>query len=248
MRFALAPCCLLCCAALPAYADTQYYGGAGAWFYDVKGSVSNNGVRLDFKKDLNLTAKSPGEVVLGFIPDAPRWFPAVEASYVRISTEGQQKISGQSVVFGMVPLTQNSVVATSAKLNNYDVSLRWGFPIGKKFRINGGFAVAELDGDVVVANQQTGAADRQPISEVFPLISGGLVWTPFADISLRTRFDYIQQGENKAQTAEASVNAVLWGPLALEAGYRQRRFKVVNNQYNFDSRLGGARAVLKLEF
>lgn len=224
----------------------SFYATSGGWVYDAMGTVTS-GSQLDFKNDLNLKTTDKGEFTLGYIPAKLGWIPGLDFGYVHLAAEGMQNIP-RTVRFGVLPLPERTPIATSAAIDDFDASIRWPW-VWQHYTISGGVTVARLKGAVVVADSNTGAQNRQPIEQTFPLLSIGASYTPIESLRFNARGDYIQYSGDSAQTIEAGVFYKFFGPVGLEAGWRQRRFKINSgNGYNFDARLSGARIALRFEF
>ena len=107
--------------------------------------------------------------------------------------------------------------------------------------------LAWLDGDVRVADASSGASRTQSLSEVFPLLSAAVEWQPIESLRLSLRGDYIQYQDDAADSLEATVFWKMLGPVGLEAGYRQRHYRVKDSRTDIDARLAGARVGIRLE-
>lgn len=247
MRLLSAPllAALALLAAPAAHANT-YYFGLGGWGYDVEGSVNNSGgTTFDFQRDLDLKASNRKELTLGYRPAKFGWVPGVDFSYLRIEARGRQMATATSV-FGTVIIPAGAPIENATGINDFDASIRWPYTLGP-VTMSAGLTVARLDGKVTLGNGNTNVADAQEIDETFPLASLGLAYAPLPALRLAVRGDYIESGGSKAQTLEGSLLYKFFGPVGLELGYRERRFKIVDGNSLYDARLSGARLALRME-
>lgn len=237
---------LLWSALVPVAEAGSYYATSGGWVYDVKGRVQLN-EPLDLQRDLHLRTTDKGEFTLGYIPEKLGWIPGLDLGYVHLAAEGEQTV-GRPVQFGPLSIGQASVVATSAAIDDIDACIRWPY-VWANASASAGVTVVRLNGNVVVADTNTGQQNNQPIDEIFPLLSLAGSYRPIDNLRLSARGDYIQYSGNTAHTLEAGAFYKFLGPVGFEVGWRQRRFKINNpNGYNFDARLSGARIALRFEF
>lgn len=251
----LAGMALLSSLAAPAFArDAHWYGQIGAWAYDLRGSVSDVS-RLDFQDDLGLRPRDRGEFLLGYQPGSrdPRWLPGVELDYLRLSADGEQQLSGLALpglgtppLFGELPLLEGNTAQTTARIQALEARLDWPWQLGDLL-LGAGLHLTRLDGRIVVADADTGASNRQPVDEIFPSLSLSASWQPLETLRFSLRGHYVQYRQDRAQGLEASAYWRLFGPIGLEAGWRQRVYKVSSDDYLIDARLSGARLGLRLE-
>lgn len=230
-----------------AHADDFYLAGGG-WNYKLKGNVTST-THLDFNDDLHMETTRKGEISLGYIPDKLGWIPGVDFNYVKLAARGNQVMTSTTTT-GLIPITTTSStsVETSLDLNDIDASFRWPY-VWNDFSASAGLTIAKLQGNTVYTDPSARIQYNQAIDQTFPLISVGMRYFPSNSLSFTARGDYISQGENKAQTIELGTFWKIIGPLGLEAGWRQRAFKVKSdNGYRIDSKFSGARAALRLEF
>jgi hypothetical protein len=236
-------------AAAPAgAADGYWYGMLGGWSYQARGSVTN-GAPLDFQRDLGLHSTDRADYGFGFAPSSRQsgWLPTVDLGYVHIGERGLQQVR-TPLVFGLLAL--DSEVETSTDVDDLQLALRWPWRIGK-FRLDSGLNLTRLDGEVIVADADTGQRNRQPVDEIFPSPSLALAWQPLRSLRLSLRGDYISYQGQRAQTLEAGAYWQMLGPIGLELGWRQRRYKVESENefgpYLLDARLSGVRFGLRFE-
>lgn len=216
----------------------------GGWGYDLTGSVVN-GARLDFKNDLNLRASDKKTFALGYIPSRLGWIPALDVDYIQIKANGEETFGG-TTLFGTVPLTSSTTITNHADINDLELSARWPYKVGT-LTIAAGATVTRLNGPVVVAIANSSQQSREDIDEVFPLPSLALIWQPVRSLRLTARGDYIRYKGDAAETYEATALWKMFGPLGIEAGYRHRRYKVVDGDYVLDAKLNGALVKVRYE-
>lgn len=252
---ALAYIGLLTVVAAPALAhDARWYGQVGAWGYDLHGSVTDQS-RLDFQRDLGLQPKDRGDYLLGYLPGHrdPRWLPGVELGYMQLNADGLQQLSGLELpgigtppLFGDLPLFDGNTAQTSVRIHSLEARLDWPWQVGDLL-LGAGLHLTRLDGLIVVADADTGASNRQTVNEIFPSLSLSASWQPIDTLRLSLRGHYVQYQQDRAQGLEASLLWQMLGPIGLEAGWRQRLYKVSSDDYLIDARLSGARLGLRLE-
>lgn len=225
-----------------------WYGMLGGWSYQARGSVTN-GQQLDFQRDLGLRSTDRGDMALGFAPTAAQspWIPTLDLSYFHFGERGRQQLR-TPLLFGLVEL--QSEAESSTDVDDLQLALRWPWQLAQ-FRIDSGFNLTRLHGEVVVADADTGQRNRQPVDEIFPSPSLSLAWQPLRTLRFNVRGDYIEYQRQRAQTLEAGAYWQMLGPVGLELGWRQRRYKVESENefgpYLLDARLSGIRFGLRFE-
>jgi hypothetical protein len=217
---------------------------AGGWGYDLTGSVVNGG-RLDFKNDLNLRASDKKTFALGYIPSRLGWIPALDVDYIQIRANGGENFPA-TTLFGTVQLAPATTITNHAGINDLELSARWPFKVGP-LTIAAGATATRLNGPVVVAIANSSEQRREDIDQVFPLPSLALIWQPVRSLRITARGDYIRYQGDSAETYEATALWKILGPLGIEAGYRHRRYKVVDGNYVLDAKLNGALVKLRYE-
>lgn len=232
----------LLCLALPrAAADSgQLFGFIGGWSYDFEGSYTNT-APLDLQDDLALRPTARKSYALGYQPAGSGWLPQLELDYTRIAASGQQRF----VPFGL-PLAPETVVDNRTTVNDYELSVRWPWQLGA-FRLLGGFTVTHLDGSVQAVDEASGIQQTQQVQETFPLLSLGLQWQPVESLRFTLTGDYVRYDGNRADEWEAKVLWKMLGPVGLEGGYRQRRYKINEPMNALDARVSGARFGVVME-
>ncbi len=224
-------------------APAQAYAFMGGWAYDVTGSYTNTS-RLDLEDDLGLQSKARQNYALGYTPAALGYVPALEFDYTRIAASGQQRFATLPVA-GLDPLTggviaSETVVDDRTSVNDFELTARWPWRQGA-FTLLGGLTLTVLDGNVQVADENSGQLQNQKVSEVFPLLSLGVEWQASENLSLQLSGDYIRYDGNRADELEARVLWQVLGPVGLQVGYRQRRYKIDEPMNALDARVAGAR-------
>lgn len=239
---------LLVAASPAAAGGGHWYGTMGGWSYEARGSVTNLSV-LDFQRDLGLDTNDRAEYGLGFVPSREQsaWLPTVDVGFIHIGQRGQQQVS-TPLLFGLVLLQGEA--ESSADVDDLQLALRWPWRWGQ-FRLDSGINLTRLHGEVIVADADTGQRNRQPIDEIFPSPSLRLAWQPLNALRLSLRADYIEYQNQRAQTLDAGLSWQMLGPVGLEAGWRQRRYRVDSRNefgpYLLDARLSGVRFALRFE-
>ncbi len=221
------------------------YAAIGGWAYDIRGTYTNTS-ELDLEDDLALKTTARQNYVIGYAPAGFGWVPALEFDYTRIAADGQQRfqlVPALPVVGAVVPET---VVDDRTSINDFELTARWPWQLGN-FTLLGGFTVTSLHGSVVVADENNGQQQRQKVNETFPLLSVGVEWQPVQSFRLSLSGDYVQYDGNRADELEARVVWKFLGPVGLEAGYRQRRYKIIEPMNSLDARVAGARIGLVME-
>lgn len=250
---------LICGALLPVTttawaAEARWWAQFGAWDYVARGSVTDQ-TRLDLQDDLGLRSQDRGDYQLGYQPGylSRRWLPRLELGYVHLAAQGRQELSGLELpgpglppLFGGLPLLNGNTAKTSADLDDLEMRAQWPWQLGSLL-LGAGLNLSRLEGLIVVADADTGASNRQRVDEVFPSLSLGADWQPWDWLSLSLRGDYVQYQGDRAQGLEASALWRIHGPISLEAGWRQRAYKIESDDYLVDARLSGARLGLRFE-
>ena len=114
------------------------------------------------------------------------------------------------------------------------------------FAFLGGLTVTYLNGSITAADENNGQQMTQKISETFPLLSAGVEWRPLPSLRLSLSGDYIRYSGNRADELEARVLWQVLGPVGLEAGYRQRRYKINEPNNRLDAKVAGMRIGLHM--
>lgn len=230
---------LLCGVATSAWADEGIvHVFAGGWAYDITGSTTTT-ERFDFKDDLSLQVSDRKNYALGYAPVEPGWLPAVEFDYAHIAADGQQTVST-----GL--LGGSTVVDDRADVDDYELALRWPWRRGD-VAVAGSLTVAALNGTVVVADADTGQQQVQKINEVFPRLGMTVEWQPLSSLRFSVSGDYIRYKDNRADAIEAHVLWKCLGPVGIEGGYRQRRYRIRDTAGDLDARVAGARIGIRME-
>jgi len=230
---------IFCMASAHAKADDAIvHAFVGGWAYDITGSATNT-ARYDFKDDLNLRVSDRKSYALGYTPAGPGWVPALEFDYAHIAADGMQTVST-----GLLGGT--TVVDDRTDVDDYELALRWPWQQGA-FTVSGGLTVAALNGIVVVADADTGEQQTQKVNEIFPRASLAVAWQPVPSLRFSASGDYVKYKDNRADALEARVFWQCLGPVGLEAGYRQRRYKIQDPMNALDARVAGVRVGVRME-
>lgn len=224
------------------------YGAMGGWAYEITGTNTNTS-ELDLQDDLNLRSTARGDYALGYAPAGFGWVPALEFGYTRIAADGQQAFSllPTTPITGLLPINTDTVVDDRTNINDFELNARWPWQIGH-FTLLGGLTLTTLNGTVVTADESNGQQQTQKVNEIFPLLSLGLEWQPRPSLRFSLSGDYVQYKSNRADEFEARVLWRFLGPVGIEAGYRQRRYKIIDPLNSLDARVAGAlvRVVMEL--
>lgn len=226
------------------------YGAIGGWAYDITGTYTNTS-ELDLQDDLGLRSTARADYALGYAPARFGWVPALEFGYTHIAADGQQTFSllpttPISPVIGLLPVNTDSVVDDRTSINDFELTVRWPWQLGH-FTLLGGLTVTTLNGTVVTADESNGQQVTQKVRETFPLLSLGLEWQPAPSLRFSLSGDYVQYQDNRANEIEARLLWKFLGPVGLEAGYRQRRYKFTEPMNSLDARVSGALIRLVME-
>ena len=249
VRWALA--LALGCVCTGAHAEgARAYGAIGGWAYDISGTYTNTS-ELDLQDDLNLQSTARSDYVLGFAPARFGWLPALELGYTRIAADGQQTFSllpstPLSPITGPLPVNAETVIDDRTSINDFELTARWPWQLGH-FTLLGGLTVTTLNGTVVTADDSGSQQQTQKVKETFPLLSLGVQWQPVASLRFTLTGDYVRYDGNRADEWEAKVLWKLLGPVGLEGGYRQRRYKIDEPMNALDARVRGARFGVVME-
>ncbi len=229
--------------------DARAYAFIGGWAYDITGIYTNTSA-LDLEEDLGLQSTARQNYLIGYAPAQLGWVPMLEFDYVRIVADGQQRFqnlpaTGLDPVTGMFIPTE-AVVDDRTSVNDYELTARWPWRLGA-FTLMGGITLTTLKGTVMVADESNGQQQTQKINETFPLLGLGVEWQPTDTLRLSLSGDYVQYDGNRADELEARLLWKLLGPVGLEAGYRQRRYKIIEPMNALDAKVAGARIGLVME-
>ena len=212
----------------------------GGWAYDITGTATNT-QRFDFKDDLNLKVTDRKTYAVGYTPAGLGWVPAMEFDYVNIAADGMQ-----TVTIGLLGVGISTVVDDRTDIDDYELALRWPLQRGD-FTFSGGLTVVALNGVVVLADADTGEQQTQKVNEIFPRPGLAITWQPLPSLRLLVSGDYVKYKDNRADALEARVLWKCLGPIGLEAGYRQRRYKIRDPMNELDARVAGARIGVRME-
>lgn len=222
----------------------RVYGFIGGWAYDIKG-VYTNTRDLDLQDDLGLKSTARQDYALGYVPAGLGWLPGLEFGYNRIAADGRQQFS-LLPVSGVLPSSTDVVVEDRTKVNDFELTARWPWQLGD-FTLLGGLTVTNLKGTVTAADESTGQQQTQKINETFPQLSVAVEWRPIDVLRLSLSSDYITYSGNRADELEAKLLWKVLGPVGIEAGYRQRRYKITDAVNKLDARVTGARLGVVME-
>ena len=221
----------------------SFYGLIGGWAYDITGTYTNTS-ELDLQDDLGLKSTARQNYTLGYTPTAPGWLPRLEFDYVRVAADGQQRFSLLPVAG--LPAATETVVDDRTNVNDFELTAHWPWQLGS-FALLGGFTLTHLNGSITAADENNGQQQTQKISETFPLLSVGVEWRPLESLRLSLSGDYIRYSGNRADELEARVLWKVLGPVGLEAGYRQRRYRIDEPNNKLDAKVAGARIGVLME-
>lgn len=222
----------------------------GGWAYDVTGTTETTS-RLDFEDDLGLRSTDRKSYALGITPAQPGWLPALEFDYTRIAADGRQTVSllpfvGAEPVPGALPVSTTVQIDDRTRIQDAELSARWPYR-WNTLSLAGGFSLAWVKGSVTVADSDTGQQQRQPVNQVFPLLSLAAQWQPTAALRFTLSGDYVQYKGNRADEIEARVLWKFLGPVGLQGGYLRRRYKITEPDYRLNAQVGGARIGVVIE-
>ena len=223
----------------------RVYATIGGWAYDITGTYTNTS-ELDLEEDLALKTTAPQNYLIGYAPASFGWVPALEFDYIRIAADGQQRfqlLPAVPIVGAVVP---DTVVDDRTSINDFELTSRWPWQLGD-FTLSAGFTVTSLHGTVVVTDENNGQQQTQKVNETFPLLSLGVEWQPVESFRVSLSGDYVQYDGNRADELEARMLWKFLGPIGLEAGYRQRRYKIIDPMNSLDARVAGARIGIVME-
>lgn len=225
-----------------AAAEGTVHAFIGGWAYDISGTTTTTTTtteRYNLKDDLGLKVSDRKSYALGYTPAGSGWVPALEFDYVHVAAEGMQTVST-----GL--LGGSTVVDNRTDVDDYELTLRWPWQRGD-FTLAGGLTLAALNGVVVVADADTGQQQTQKVDEIFPRLSLALAWQPLPSLRFSLSGDYVQYNDNRADALEARVFWKCLGPIGLEGGYRQRRYKIRDPMNDLDARVAGARIGVRMD-
>lgn len=223
-----------------AAAEGSVHAFIGGWAYDINGSTTTT-QRFDFKDDLNLKVTDRKNYAVGYTPAALGWVPALEFDYVHIAADGMQ-----TVTTSLLGVGTSTVVDDRTDVDDYELALRWPWQ-RDDFTFSGGLTVAALNGTVLVADADTGERQTQRVNEIFPRLSLAVAWQPVPSLRFSLSGDYVKYKDNRADALEARVFWKFLGPIGLEGGYRQRRYKIRDSANDLDARVAGARIGVRME-
>jgi len=243
----LAAAFALACPAAMAAKPATVEGFLGGWGYRITGTYTNTS-ELDLQDDLGLKSTARQDHALGFHPGRAGWLPAVRLDYARIAASGLQRVplvppSPLDPLIGVITPTE-TVVANRTSINDFELTTRWLVPrrwLPETLELQGGFTLAALRGSVQVADETNGQQQTQSVNEVFPLASAAVHWQPLSTLRLSLSGDYVRYQDNRADELEAMLRWQAFGPVGLEAGYRQRRYRFNEPMNALDSRVAGWR-------
>jgi len=224
--------------------SAQVYGFIGGWSYDIKGTYTNT-QDLDLQDDLGLKSTARQDYVMGYRPAGLGWLPALELGYNRIAADGRQQFS-LLPVGGVLPPATDVVVEDRTNVNDFELTARWPWQLGA-FRLLGGFTLTNLKGSVTAADESTGQQQTQNINETFPQLSVAVEWQPLEALRFALSGDYVTYSGNRADELEAKLLWKVLGPVGIEAGYRQRRYKIADAVNKLDARVAGIRLGVVME-
>lgn len=233
----------------PAHAEpARWYGAIGGWDYGISGTYTNTS-ELDLEDDLSLQSTARKDYLVGYAPASLGWVPALELGYTRIAADGQQRFATVPVA-GLAPVTgalaPETVVDDRTNVNDFALTARWPWH-WRDFTVLAGFTVTTLKGEITAADENNGQQQTQKVNETFPLLSVGVEWQPVESLRFSLSGDYVQYSGNRADELEARALWKCLGPIGLELGYRQRRYKIAEPMNQLDARVAGARIAVVME-
>ena len=217
------------------------------WDYDIDGFVINQDERLDFQRDLSVEARSRADFGLRW-DTGPGWWPDLALRMVPIEAGGQRELTTSPG--GPLPLPlpgTTTVVLADADLDDLELTLRYPV-VERALRVWIGATIKRLDGSITTRTENDTESVTQEVDETFPLLHGQLEWPLGARFTLGASGNWIARGDDEASELRALASWRIAGPLALNAGWQRRQYRLQGDEYRLDSTLQGAFAGAGLVF
>jgi hypothetical protein len=235
----------------------EFSAFAGAWLYQVRGSIYDAGqyITLDSDEGVKVNPQVQALLHYGFGGSFGQhwWVPQIYAGYVHLGGAGQVPIS-ETANFGGIPiLSGNTVVTSGINVTDYNFSLdwRWSFIDSRRWRVETGAEFKYLLGSATVnADTQVRLIGSLPIERVVstdgfdidqpvPLGQARISGEPLSWLHLEASGAFITFEGNHLWETRLGADFWLWGSVYLSAAWQIQDYKVNVDPYVLRARLGG---------
>lgn len=215
--------------------------GYDSWNYKVSGRLIDDGTELRLHRDLGLKPINRDNFFLRWDTGPGWWRPDITASYMRISLNGSEPISGNAVQLGSIGLLPvTATVLTDAGINDGELTFSYPLPIGflGPLKSSAGLTLEYLNGDLNI-QQQGGGAEVQKVNEFLPLVHLDLNLPLGQYVNLTTSGNWIEYAGEGAYEYSGGVEFRVLGPITLSARWQQKHYSV-EDDYTLHANLRGA--------
>lgn len=212
--------------------------GAGAWNYDLTGTVTDNGRTYDFEKDLALETSGRTSATLEW-DTSPGWYPDIAASYSHMGAHGSHTETTVIVINGIPIGSVTRTVVAAADFYDSDVALRYPWTWGGT-RLTGGLVAKHLKGRVDIADSSQSQAIHDHYDEWIPEVQLGLRRPLGSWLTLAGTAQGVEYQGNKAYEWRALAEVRVLKPLILEGGWQSKRYRIDVDGYALDATVSGA--------
>lgn len=231
-----------------AAADAGLRLGADWWDYEVSGTVDDDGMRVDFERDLSVETRSNHRFELGWDSGPGPW-PDLVASWLPIDAGGQRTTTSGGTP-GPLPLPTpgtTTLILADAEIDDIDLVLRYPVALGAA-RAWGGVAVKHLRGDLASRAANASEVSRQEVDEWFPMLHVALAWPAERALRLAARADAIAADGDRALDWRIGAEWALGRTVVVGAGWARREYRLEADDFRLDTTLDGARLGLEARF
>jgi hypothetical protein len=249
----LAVLALLCL--LPAVANADDFSlKLGLWDYGVRGNIDDNGDVIRLNSAHGRVKAQPQTQVQLHYGYHGGWWPDLSLGYVHLGATGTNLASGSFQIGGINVINGQTNLLGGINLNDFDLGLDWRLHYTPRLRIEAGFEAKYLGGHATIVGITQESAIIIPLggpivqesilklSEPVPLAHLSAEARPWPWLRLGLSGGYIAYGGNHLGELRLGADLHIWRPLYLSAGYQLQAYKVLDDPYIVDARIGGPTA------
>jgi hypothetical protein len=244
-------------ASVPPPKPAEFSAFAGAWLYQVRGSIDDSGQYITLSSNQGVKVNPQVQVLLhyGFGGSFGQhwWVPQLYAGYVHLGGAGQVPIT-ESENFGGIPiLSGNTVVTSGINITDYNLSLDWRWSMihsqywrvetGAEFKYLLGTATVNTDTQVrllgSVPIDRVVSTDGFDVDQPVPLVQARVSGEPLSFLHLEAGGAFIAAEGDHLWELRAGADLWLFGSVFLSAAWQVQDYKVNVEPYVLRARLGG---------
>lgn len=215
------------------------------WDYRLEGGTTDT-ERLDFQRDLSARTDDRIGLALWLRP-SPAWLPELGYRRSPLDVSGQQTRQTGLQIGDLTLLPQTREALVDADLDNHSLTARYTITMSPAISLLPGLTLRQIDGVVRIRDGDDIAVDDERIDEWFPQLHLALRWQPQPALALHLTGEWIEASGRLADGFEAAVRwSPAEGPVAIEAGWAQQRYRFSAGDDRVRARFAGPFAGLGL--